>query len=228
MTNKAGDMKHQHDDLEAIRIICEALQPFDHQDRDRIVKWAIERLGGQPLTGHTGMTEAAGVPAAPTVPHSQPELASLSPRPVTQPIDIKSFVALKGPRNDVQFATTVVYYYRFEAPEDQRLAEITSKVFLDAARKAARQRPSAPTVPLNNAVTLGYLDRGSKRGTYKLNSVGENLVAMALPDNGGASTTKPKKKSPAKRKASKKKAPAKRKAAKPAAKGSKAKKSRRK
>jgi hypothetical protein len=32
--------------------------------------------------------------------------------------DLKTFVTAKNPRSDVQFAATVAYFHRFEAPPD--------------------------------------------------------------------------------------------------------------
>jgi len=53
---------------------------------------------------------------------------------------------------------------------------------------------------LNNAVALGYLDRAG-RGEFKLNAVGENLVAMTLPGSGAdANGGKPRRSRRAKRK----------------------------
>jgi hypothetical protein len=52
---------------------------------------------------------------------------------------------------------------------------------------------------------LGLLDKGLERGTYTINSVGENLVAMTLPGTGN-SQPKPKN---AKKNAVVKKAPGK-------------------
>jgi hypothetical protein len=63
-----------------------------------------------------------------------------------------------------------------------------------------------------NAHTQGLLDRGD-RGAYVINTVGENLVAMALPSDG---TTKPVRRAasrPPAKKAPKK--PVKRKASRP-------------
>jgi collagenase-like PrtC family protease len=80
----------------------------------------------------------------------------------------------------VQFAVVVAYFHRFEAPEAQRKNFITTEDLQEAARLAVWPRKKQPSVTLNNAIKQGYLDRG-ERGTYRLNAVGENLVAMALP-----------------------------------------------
>ena len=105
-------------------------------------------------------------------------------------VDIKTFVTAKAPKSDSQFATTVAYYYRFEAPVAQKRDSITSDMLQEAARLTGRNRFPKPIVTLNNAKKSGYLDSGA-RGEFSVNSVGENLVAMTLPsgpDAGRAST----------------------------------------
>src|SRR5262249_54251804 len=99
-------------------------------------------------------------------------------------MDIKSFIAAKNPAKDVQFAAVVAYYYRFEAPPAERKDAINQTDLQEAARKAGRQRFGRPIQTLNNAHKLGLLDKGSERGTFTINSVGENLVAMTLPGDG--------------------------------------------
>lgn len=49
-----------------------------------------------------------------------------------------------------------------------------------ARPQVQRKQPKVPAQVLVNAYHDGLFDRGGK-GSYKLNSVGENLVAMALP-----------------------------------------------
>jgi hypothetical protein len=85
----------------------------------------------------------------------------------------------------VQFAATVAYYYRFEAPPANRGETINGDTLQEAARLAGRTRLSNPAQTLRNAKNLGYLDGGSP-GEFAINSVGENLVAMTLPGNSEA------------------------------------------
>jgi hypothetical protein len=86
----------------------------------------------------------------------------------------------------------VAYYYKFEAPESEKKDAINKDDLQEATRKAIRERFGNPIQTLNNAHNLGLLDRGAEKGTFVINSVGENLVAMALPD--GAPLKKPAKK----------------------------------
>jgi hypothetical protein len=125
-----------------------------------------------------------------------------SPQPLPPPLgtatDIKTFVAAKKPKSDIQFATTVAYYYRFESPPATRQISINGEVLQEAARLAGRARLANPRNTLNNAKGQGYLDSDSP-GSFSINSVGENLVAMTLPGNSDAGV-KAKKKAKAKNK----------------------------
>lgn len=38
-------MSSKPDDLEAVRFIADTLQPFANDDRERIIRWAREKLG---------------------------------------------------------------------------------------------------------------------------------------------------------------------------------------
>jgi hypothetical protein len=101
-------------------------------------------------------------------------------KPTERAPDIKSFIATKNPKSDVQYAAVVAYYYRFEAQESDRKESITSEVLQQSTRLAGRKRLEKPIMTLNNAKNLGYLDSAA-RGEFRINTVGENLVAMTLP-----------------------------------------------
>jgi hypothetical protein len=103
-----------------------------------------------------------------------------------QKVDIRSFIQTKSPSNDVQFAAAVAYFYAFEASPDARKHEINAADLQDATRQANRPRLKEPRNTLGNANRLGYLDKGGSRGTFQINTVGENLVAMALPATGAS------------------------------------------
>lgn len=176
-------MPTSHDDLDAIKTLIDALSPFDQQDQERIIRWVCEKLG---------LTNLAASPAASTGQLSNPQggttHSSVSTN-TSQPgfkTDIKSFVASKNPVSDMQFATAVVYYYAFEAPVAQRKEAITSEDLQDACRQLGRERLQNPGQTLRNACYNGLLDKAGDRGAYKINTVGENLVAVTLPgDIGG-------------------------------------------
>jgi len=177
------------DDLEAVRTVVEAVQGFTDEEQQRIFRWAVEKLGLKPPFTVTQ-------PLAPQLTAAQEGLHEAAPPSAAGGQDIKSFVAAKQPRSDVQYAATVAYYHQFEAPQAEKKKCIGKDDLQEAARKTGRERFKSPDQTLRNAHALGLLDKGDEAGTFCINTVGENLVAMTLPGNG---TLQPKraKKSPA-------------------------------
>lgn len=172
-------MSSKSDDLEAVRLLVEALQPFPNEDRERIIRWAREKLG---------MTAGVAPAPAPRVEPSGDTPREAIVAGTQDAVDIKKFVTEKGPRSDVHFAATVAYYHLFKAPQSQRKDSITKEDLVEACRQVDRKRPKVPAQVLVNAYHDGLFDRGGK-GSYKLNSVGENLVAMALPGTNDTAKT---------------------------------------
>jgi hypothetical protein len=140
-------------DFEAAQAIVNILRNRDKGEQGRILRWVSESLQLAPAPVRS--------PAAPT-----PSALSSEAVPEARTTDIRSFVAEKQPKSDVQFAAVAAYFYRFEASEPERKSAIGASDLQAAAR---------------------YLDRAEQRGTFRVNAVGENLVAMALP--GGTDET---------------------------------------
>lgn len=182
------------DDLEAVRVIAIALKDFNSDDQERILRWAREKLGL-----NVGPTMPAPpqpeVRIPPNVHQQTPPRSSEAPE--AQPAsakDLKTFVKAKSPKSDVQYAATVAYFYRFEAPVSDRKDEIDAGILLNSCRLADWNRPPKPGQTLLNAKGQGLLDSGSGAGKFVINSVGENLVAMSLPpQSNSGSSKKPKK-----------------------------------
>jgi len=160
------------DDFEAVRAVVDALKAFPAEDQRRILRWAQEKLGlpisPSPSTGATAPATAV----EPTTP-----VSTATPRPR----DIRAFLQEKRPSSDNQFAAAVAYYFAFEAPDNERKSEITASDLQHAARLSGRERLKRPIETLHNASKRGYLDKGKARGSFRINTVGENLVAMAMP-----------------------------------------------
>jgi hypothetical protein len=166
------------DKFEGARVVVETLKDFDSKEQEMIFRWAAESLGlPEPFSAGVSSRQVLVAPN-PTPASPASSIAPIS-APATQ--DIKSFVAAKNPRSDVEFAATVAYYYQFVAPDAEKKNSITEEDLIDAYRKMAdRERPAKPYFTLNNAFHKGLLDRPTK-GAFSINAVGENLVAMALP-----------------------------------------------
>ena len=173
------------DDLEAVRVVTAALESFEADDQERIIRWAREKLGLSVVS--VAATQQSSR-------QSTGQMESLAVRP-SQSVGIKNlstFVREKNPTNDVQFAATVAYFHRFETTPDKQKAEINADDLQDATRLVPRNRFKHPGQTLRNAHNLGLLDKGSQEGFFAINSVGENLVAMTLP-SGASDKEKPKK-----------------------------------
>jgi hypothetical protein len=154
------------DDAEAIRTLLETLRKLPADERAGVLKYVQEKLG-----------------VAVTVPNPPGPGGGGGPSGRS---DMRTFVETKKPNNDVQFAATVAYFHAFETPPVARKTEITATDLTDATRLANWPRLKKSLQTLHNANKLGYLDKGSTRGAFKINTVGENLVAMALPTAAGA------------------------------------------
>lgn len=149
----------------------------DPVEQQRIVRWVCESLElsfvprpePSDATAQTSKLKAAETP---TTHHGSHERAHAT--------DIRSFSQHKQPKSDVQFVAVVAYFFRFVAKEANRKDAILADDVQEAARLAQRSVFKSPSTTLNNAVKQGYLDRAA-RGAFRLNTVGENLVAMTLP-----------------------------------------------
>ena len=173
------------DDLEALRTIVAALTPFKQPDQERIIRWAKEKLG---------------LPAEIKPAEIQPSGGGGSPvaHPIATPqhgVTIKQFMDQKDPKSDNQVAAVVAYYHQFEASGGERKKTIIADDLTEACRKANRKRINNSHQTLINAHHTGLLDKAGK-GEYTINSVGENLVAMALPGSVDGSKRMPRRSRP--------------------------------
>src|SRR5690348_7209907 len=123
------------EDFDTAKAIFEKLKDVPADRRKRILSWVAEGLGV--------VLHAPSAPVAAPMVHRH---ATLTPAPQperqlqAQTADIKTFVTAKAPKSDVQFAATVAYYYRFEAPAAQRRETLDGATLQEAARLAGRKR----------------------------------------------------------------------------------------
>jgi hypothetical protein len=140
-------------DLEAVGLITEILEDFPDDERERIIRWARERLG----------MSAPGNPRAP----QQHPIVEGTTKVLVEPQDIRSLVEQKNPKNDSQLAAVVAYYHQLVAPESQRKDSVGADDIVEACRAAGRARPQRPAQTVVNAFHDGLLDRAD-RGRYRL------------------------------------------------------------
>lgn len=183
--------------FDAAKKVTETLDQLPEEQRSLVIRWVSEGYG-------LVSPPEANVPA-----HTAPLTSPTSPDATVQsnPIggrDIKSFLEAKKPTSDNQLAAAVAYYYRFEAPEEHRKETINADDLQEACRLSGRERLGDPGKTLRNAKDQGYIDL-SERGQFRINTVGENLVAVTLPSDGASfSRKRPAKKKSTKKKISKK------------------------
>ena len=94
-------------------------------------------------------------------------------------VDIRSFFNEKEPMSDNEAAAAVAYYYKFVAPTEERQDTIDMHALEEGFRLANYPLPSRPAMTLVHAKTAGYLSQSDK-GSYRLTTVGHNLVAHSL------------------------------------------------
>lgn len=166
-------MSQKPDDLAAIKTICDALEPFDENERERILRWASERLGIKNIPVQTTQVQQTTVPPV----AGQQVVTSTGGK------DIKTFLDEKNPTSANQLVAAVAYYYKFEAPANEKKNSINADDILEACRKGQRERPKHSNQILVNASAFGLVDKVGT-GAYEINSVGENLVAVSMPTAG--------------------------------------------
>src|ERR1700721_1797551 len=122
-------MSHSGDEFDAFRVVMKALENFSPEDQQRILHWAAEKLGlsTSPIVRGTSSVIQDLAQSRETGASSQSHSGKTN---------IKSFVELKKPKNDKQFAAVVAYYYKFDAPEGEQKDAITKEDLMDACRKA--------------------------------------------------------------------------------------------
>lgn len=159
--------------LDAAQKIVAELTGMTAEHQSLALKFATETLG-------------LNLPSVPQQATIQPSQHSEAPRPeaesVSHSTDIRSFTEIKSPRSDQQFTAVVAYFYQFEAKPEEQKDVIDAETMKEAARLAGRPQVERWNMTLTNAKNAGYLD-GDGAGKYKLSSVGENLVAISLPDD---------------------------------------------
>ena len=122
-------------DFDAAKAVAEQLKDMEKERQQRVLRWVAESLnldfGIASVTGRR--TEE------PTTSRSSTSSQEDAQLPHRRLADIKSFVDLKRPKSDVQFATVVAYYYRFEASVENRRESIDADTLQEAARLAGRR-----------------------------------------------------------------------------------------
>jgi hypothetical protein len=167
--SSSGPVSDEDIELKAIQTVLTALSGLRGEARSRVVEYVFKRLGL--------MSEA--VPISTSVNDYQlPTPADIARSTSTK--DIRSLTQEKAPRSSIEMAALVAYYLSELAPPPDRKGEITAEDIKKYFKQAPFRLPGSSQMTLVNAKNAGYLD-SSAPGRYRLNPVGYNLVAHAMP-----------------------------------------------
>jgi hypothetical protein len=181
------------DEIRALLVVIEALEPLDDDARSRVLEYTLKRLGMRDLS-----TSSAAVALL----HEKPA-AETSVPPPAQLTDIRSLRQTKQPRSAVEMAAVVAYYLSELAPMAERREAVATADIEKYFKQAQYRLPQRMDMTLHNGVAAGYFDR-TGRGQFRLNPVGFNLVTHGLPRVAGQTASQT-----STRKQTAKKAPAK-------------------
>lgn len=163
-------------EVSAIHAILAALDPLSPEARERVIGFVFHRLG----VSWSGATPSTAVRS-----RAEPTTVSLpSIRTAEQrPSDIRSLREQKRPRSAIEMVALVAYYLENLAPLGERKSEFSGSDLIRYFKQAAFPLPKSSLMTLVHTRNAGYID-GAGRGLYKINPVGHNLVAHALPREG--------------------------------------------
>ena len=124
------------DDLAAVRLVVEAVKDFKLDEQQRTSSDGLLKNLGMSVPTASSYTPPASIGAQSVLQPTPPATGGVT--------DIKTFMAEKKPRNDVQYAAAVAYYYRFEASPAERKEAINKDDLQEATRKSGRDRFGNP------------------------------------------------------------------------------------
>lgn len=182
-------------ELQAIKAVASALEPFAEDARLRILQYATQHLGIS--------AGAAASHSSSSAKGSEPSSIGIqsSVNPQHKAVDIRTLRSEKQPKTDIHMAAVVAYYLAELASDEDRKEAIAAADISKYFKQAGHPLPKQPRFTLQNARNAGYFDSAGF-GAFRLNAVGHNLVAHGLPKSGDNGATKPRKK--AKKSATKK------------------------
>src|SRR5579871_2535626 len=92
------------DNLEATRIVRDALRGFTPEEQKKILRWAAEILG---INSVSSPTQARGLQQPPAAPAPLPQPNAPKQTTPTTSKNVKTFVDEKQPQTDIQLATAI-------------------------------------------------------------------------------------------------------------------------
>jgi hypothetical protein len=176
----AGDRE-----LNAIKAILDALDGLDSDAIQRVLDYVFGRLSISRIPTYTpvqsGIVTGSGVI----------DLTSGAPSDVAaeRVPSIRDLKNAKQPSSANQMAALVAYYLSEVVKGPERKSTVTATDMGKYFKQAGFKLPNRLGMTLPNAAAAGFFDSVGS-GEYKLNAVGYNLVAHALPRDSSKSSDK--------------------------------------
>lgn len=152
---------------QAIDELIEALKDLDETARPIAIKAACE---------HLNISLIYDQPAKTSPPLTREPLKEEA----NDRVDIRTLNEQKAPSNAQEMACIVALYLSEHVNENEKKDEIDTKDIEKYFKQAVYPLPKVPAQVLRNAKAAEYFD-STKRGKFKLNPVGYNLVVHILP-----------------------------------------------
>jgi hypothetical protein len=176
----------EDEELRAIGVILKALADLDGVSIQRVLDYVLGRLSiaKSRTPSAISFTASGGGGGSPLIPSDNETGSSFSP-PRGQGYggrvpSIRDLKEEKKPTSSNQMAAIVAYYLSEVAEGEDQKKAINSADIERYFKQAGFKLPASPPQTLPNAAAAGYFDSVGV-GLYKLNPVGYNLVAHALP-----------------------------------------------
>jgi len=161
---------------QAIDQVLAALESFDEKGKKTILSTVCAHLGVD-LGGPAPVITAPALVSGKVSDH--PILKAHGGRP-SVPVDIRSLKKQKQPKSAIQMACLVAYYLNELAADGEKKPTVKIEDMDKYFKQGGHKLPKNIKQLLVDAKAAGYFDSAG-RGEYKLNAVGHNLVAHAMP-----------------------------------------------
>ena len=189
----------------AIQDISKILKPLNIDSKKNVVEYVFKSLGLNQSLGYSinSTPKKNSVSDLPFLRQNE------SPTKTKQQkyVDIRSLATQKKPKTTAQKIALVGFYLSEIAKGDEKTEQFHANDIEKYFKQAGFRLPANISIELSRTKNAGYIEH-TKKGKYKINPVGYNLIAYVLPSK--LRSQKPKARTKVAKKSSKKKLKSKR------------------
>jgi hypothetical protein len=172
-------------EIDAIKVISDALDLLNAEERARVLVWAQSKYASTPPSPATRPASTAGIPSpSPQTRPSKPSKKAKTVISMDKTLNLSpqgkqsaaQFANAKAPSNGREKCVVAAYYLR----DMIGLEKVTAQAVFTFFKHVQWPAPADMKNMLQQAGTAGWLDTASSED-IKLTSAGENLVEHSLP-----------------------------------------------